>query len=147
MSGKNDSDRKALILLADAFIEDILKMSDEEILKEFREEEGGDPARNRRDVLEIVGKAALSANKSRMAAAKTGALASLRTSRRTPEKTIDVASARKRLRSLIERSQSDPTLTMAARNEEELSDEDVFGILEDLEELGSLGQRTEDTED
>jgi len=146
MSGKNDSDRKALMLLADAFVEDILNMSDEEVLQEFQEE-GGDPARIRREIVELVEKAALSANKTRMATARAGALASGRASRRTPRKTIDVASARDRLRSLIERSQSDSEWTLAARNEEELSDEDVLGILEDLEELKSMGRRTEDPED
>lgn len=146
MSGKNDSDRKALMLLADAFVEDILNMSDEEVLQEFQED-GGDPAHIRRQMLELVEKAALSANKTRMATAKAGALASGRASRRTPHKTIDIASARNRLRSLIERSQAESELTLAARNEEELSDEDVLGILEDFEELESMNRGTEDPED
>jgi hypothetical protein len=29
-------------------------------------------------------------------------------------------------------------MTLAARNEEELSDEDILGIIEDLRELGAL---------
>lgn len=146
MSGKDNSDRKALILLADAFVEDILNMSDEEILREFQEE-GGDPERNREEVLKHLERAALSANKSRMVAAKAGASARTRASHRTSRKIVDITLARARLRSIIERSQSDSKVTLAARNEDELSDEDVLSILEDLEELDSMSPGNEDRED
>lgn len=48
----------------------------------------------------------------------------------------DIAAARARLQSLIKRHPGQ--LTLAARNEAELSDADVLGMLKDLAELGLI---------
>ena len=49
-----------------------------------------------------------------------------------------MANARERLRRVLASCPPDMKLTLAARNENELSDADVLGMLQDLEELGII---------
>lgn len=51
---------------------------------------------------------------------------------------INIAEARQRLRRILASGTADVKLTLAARKEDELSDSDVLGMLEDLQELGAM---------
>lgn len=129
-----DRDRKALDLLADALVEDILEAPDAEILAEFREA-GGDPDRHAAEMRALFEKSVLTANKRRMEAAKAGAAASRRPIRPAAAP-ASLADARARLAAFMTSGNLPSGLTIAARKESDLSDDDVRGILEDLEELG-----------
>lgn len=138
MTGKNDKAPRPLDRLADSFVEDILGMSDEEILAELRED-GGDPEQHAVGMLAMFETSLLTANKARMASAKAGAAANRRATRMPAAASIvGIADARARLRAVIERASTIPGLTLAARKEDELSDEDVLSMLEEMAELGLL---------
>ena len=131
----DNSDRKSLDRLAKALAEDILEMSDEEILAEFGEQ-GGDAAQYAAKMRTRFRQTVLTAKKARLENAAGGAAASRRTAdrRRRP---VDSGAARRRLASALARDSSSP-MTLAARKEKDLSDADVQGTLEDLEELGAI---------
>jgi hypothetical protein len=69
MTKNKKSAREALDRLADAFVEDILNMSDEEILAEFREDHG-DPDQHADKMRELIEESVMIANKQRLAEAK-----------------------------------------------------------------------------
>lgn len=139
MTGPKHPERDALDRLADALVEDILSTPDEDILAEFREQ-GGDAARAAADMRALFETSVIAANKRRLVAAKAGAAASRRSAPsafalRAP---IDIAEARRRLHDALQNPQSGARLTLAARKESELSDDDIRGMIEDLEDLGIL---------
>ena len=137
MTDRNDKERQALDRLADALADDILSLSDQEVLVEFIAD-NGDPAKNATDMRALFEKTVIATNKQRLKAAQAGVTASRHLSALTPA--TDVAGARARLRRLLAAAANDPTqkLTIAARKEDELSDADVLGMLEDYDELGVL---------
>ena len=137
MTGKNESDRIRLNRLSDSLADDILNMSDEEILVEFRED-GGDPERNAAELRALFEKTLLLINKGQMVTAKAGAAVSRRSNLFHPAIDVDITTARELLRSVIERNKDVTGLTLAARNESDLSDADVRSMLEDFAELGLL---------
>jgi hypothetical protein len=137
MTGKDKKERAALDRLADAFVDDILQTSDEEILAEFTESHG-DPAKNTADMHALFERTVLATNKRRLKAAQAGVAASRTLARVTPVPAINIAEARQRLRRILASGTADVKLTLAARKEDELSDSDVLGILEDLQELGVM---------
>ena len=146
MTRNDDGDRKALALLADSIVEDLLNTSDEDILAEFQAE-GGDPEQHAAEMRASFEKMALEGRKKRMADAAAGAAASSGRAHRESAKIADMATARERLRSVVARLSSDHPLTLAARNENELSDADVLVILEDLEDLGVIDAENDDPKD
>lgn len=137
MTGHDRKEREALDRLADALVEDILSASDEDILAEFRETHG-DPDRNAAELRDLFGKSLLDANKKRLAAAKAGAAANRQPVRASIIVPIDMQAARARLRAIANAPGLPHRVTLAARKENELSDNDVRGMLEDLRELGVL---------
>lgn len=137
MTGKNDKAGRPIDRLADEFVEDILNLSDDEVLAEFRED-GGDPERHAAEMRSMFENRLLVANKARMNAAKAGVASSRRAEKELSTPVVDIADARARLRAVIARAGSIPGLTLAARKEDELSDSDVVGMLEELAELGLL---------
>jgi len=120
-------------LLVDLLAEDILAASDAEILAEMRED-GDDPDRAASDMLGVFERALILSNKSRLAAARLAVAAERQSRGAAP--IIDIADARRQLRDALMRK--DLPLTMAARNENELSDADVIGLVQDMRELGIL---------
>lgn len=135
MTDTDKKGRKALVRLADVLIEDVLAASDEEILADFAETYG-DPAENAAEMRALFEKSVLKTNKGRLRAAKAGLEAS-----GAPEsvtKIVDIENVRARLRRALVSCPADVKLTLAARNESELSDADVLGMLQDLEELGVI---------
>lgn len=128
------SDRAALDRLADALAEDILSASDQDILTEVKED-GEDPAAIAAEVQTVFENAKAKVAKRRLAAAKAGAAASRR--RTADVVRLDPAEARRTLELALARDpETASKLTLAARKGEALSDEDVRGMLEDLDELG-----------
>jgi hypothetical protein len=137
MTGKDKKEHAALDRLADAFVDDILQASDEEILAEFVESHG-DPAKNATDLRALFEKTVLATNKRRLKAAQARIAASRTLAKVTPVPAINIAEARQRLRRILASGTADVKLTLAARKEDELSDSDVLGMLEDLQELGAI---------
>jgi hypothetical protein len=136
MTGRKHADREALDRLADFLVEDVLDASDEDILAEAREA-GVDPESDAARLRALFERTVLEANKRRLAAAKAAVQATRNT--RPPESTVfDIEEARRRLRAAIEQRGVAAQVTMAARKESELSDEDVLSLVRDLEELGVL---------
>jgi hypothetical protein len=133
MTDTDKKAREALGRLVDVLVEDVLDASDEEILAEFAETHG-DTAKNSAEMRALFEKSVLKANKDRLRAAKAG-LAVSRAAAPAP-KIVNIENARERLRRVLAACPPDMKLTLAARNENELSDADVLGMLQDLEELG-----------
>jgi hypothetical protein len=127
------SDQEALLRLAIALAEDVLSASDEEIVAEAVDDGiGVDSAADAgRAKFEEVVKAS---GRSRLAAAKA-AVSAQRPSAKVIK--LDPVSARQRLERFLARDpETARKVTLAARKGEGLSDSDVMGILQDLEELG-----------
>jgi hypothetical protein len=137
MTGKNKKERGALDRLADALVDDILNTSDEDILTEFKETHG-DPAQNAVAMRTLFEKTVIAMNKQRLADAKAGVAAARRWTAPASMKPIDIMEARRQLRRVLDTPANNQPVTIAARNETELSDADVLGMLDDLKELGII---------
>jgi hypothetical protein len=74
-------------------------------------------------------------NKARLKAARA-VLDAAASNARQAAKVIDIAEARRKLRVILASGAVVGKLTMAARNENELSDADVLTMIADLRELG-----------
>ena len=136
MTGKNGNAQEELNRLADALVEDILSAPDDELLEGLRED-GHDPQRIATELRVLFRKSLLAARKRRLSDAKAGVAVARQTDQAGGGGVVvDVLAARARLQSLIERHQGQ--LTLAARNEGELSDADVLRMLKDLAELGLI---------
>jgi hypothetical protein len=133
MTGNNKKERQPLSRLVEALVEDILAASEEDILAE-EAEAGADPAKTADAMQALFEKSVLLSNKDKMRRAKAGADAA-RYVVVVPMATA-AANPREYLRRVLASRPSGVPITLAARNESELSDEDVLGMLQDLEELG-----------
>lgn len=129
MTGRKNRETQALDRLADALVEDTLNTSSQDILAEFREEI--DPDQHAADMLARFERVVMAANKAKLIAAKA-AVAIDRDHKPRLSVPIDIEEARRRLRSAM----ASQPMTVAARNETEMTDSDVLGMLEDLKELG-----------
>lgn len=121
--------------LADAMIEDMMSMSDDEILAELKTD-GVDPIKNVEEMRAVFEHSLLIANKDRMRTAKASLLAARETSRRSISPSPEMA--RRRLHQALAACPPGTKMTLAARKENELSDADVISMLEDLQELGLI---------
>lgn len=144
MTAADNKKREALGRLADALVDDILAATDEEILAEVAEENGG-LAKAIEDTRTLFDNSVANAKKARLGAAQAG----LAASRSAPVawNLVDMASARKQLRRALAACSPDDRVTLAARNESELTDLDVLGMLQDLAELGICLPTTKATAD
>ncbi len=133
MTGADKKGRETLTRLADTLVDDMLAASDQEIVAEFVEMQG-DPVKNAETMRALFEKSVLKTNKSRLLAAQAGLSADQ--SVRSTSKVISIANVRDRLKRTLQACPPNVKLTLAARNESELSDADVLGMLQDLEELG-----------
>jgi hypothetical protein len=134
MSDKDERARKALERLDEAFVEDILETSDPEILAEFQNHHGN-PAQYAVTMRARFERTALSANKGRLEAARAASAAAASSPRQAAE-VIDIAEARRKLRGILSSGTAAGKLTIAARNENELSDADILTMVAGLRELG-----------
>lgn len=142
MTRKNDAGRGALDRLAEALVEDILDTSDEEILAEFRQLHG-DPDQNASAMREAFERTLIATNKKRLSVAKA-LVAADRANAGNRTQPVDIAEARRRLRHILDTPNPSRPVTLAARKESELSDADVFGMLDDLEELDNQANEGHD---
>lgn len=137
MRDKTSTPGKELEFLADALIEDLLATTDGDFLGEVKSG-GRDPKAAADRMRAIVQKANLTAAKGKLSEAKL-AVAAIRAKQSDATRCLDPVRARQIIKNL---AANDPELrnklTLAARNEAELSDEDIRGIIEDLRELGVL---------
>lgn len=134
MTRDKSNDHLALDRLAEFLVDDILSMSDEEILAEVIADED-DPkqvAQETRDIFEL---AVMTCRKSKLAAAKMAALSYRQQSSKILQ--LDPNVARQKLNKILKQHpETHNKMTLAARKGEGLSDSDVFSMLQDLEELG-----------
>jgi len=125
--------RDALIRLATALAEDVLRASESEILAEARE--------NKIDVESVAsarrtqfGSIAATIARRRLTEAKAAVAAQRRPATVTR---LDLVAARRQLERLLAQDpETAQKLTMAARRGQSLSDDDVLDMLADLKELG-----------
>ena len=116
-------------------IDDVLEASDTDILSQYAEDIGSpeeNAARNRK----LFETTVLLANKDRLLAARAGAAAEKNADR--PLKVIPIEDARRKLRDALANHSQDPSFTLAARKETELSDADVLDMLQAMHDLGLL---------
>jgi hypothetical protein len=132
MTGPDSKKRDALMRLADALVEDLLAMPDQEVLAEFAELE--EPGKNADRMRALFEESVLKVNKQRLKKAQAG-VATERGNSRSGNVVI-ISDVRDRFRRALAACPPDVRLTLAARNENELSDADMLGMLQDLEELG-----------
>lgn len=132
--------RDALDRLTDALVEEILETSDDDLIAEI-EAEGDDPKTIADYMRSLYERAFSNTAKTKLIAAK----AAVEQQRKTTAPVVCMSNidARKKFNSIVERRPNlMKKLTLAARNGEELSDRDIQGFLEDLNELGALGDNT-----
>src|SRR6266545_2669931 len=136
MTGDRKDARAGLRRLADALASDILNAPEGEILAEASEIYG-ESEKMAADLRDLFERTMNEPKKAKLAEAR----AAMSADRRKPATVaqLDPIEARRRLQDALAK---DPTtarkFTLAARKSKGLSDEDVKGILEDLEELGVI---------
>lgn len=142
MTGDPKKERDALDRLADAFVEDILSASDEDILAEIAEDyrdpkELGEEMRALFErTLQEEGRAKLAAAKKAAAEARSKSASVVR---------IEPAEARRRYERMIDNDHElSSKLTLAARKGKGQSERDVKSAIEDLAELGAFDDEDSD---
>jgi len=140
MSDQERKAQQALDRLTEKLVENALSASDTEILAEAKEEGrnvAGDAARSRG----IFAKALAAQGKKKMAAARAALNAGVALPSARPPAQLTPEQARATLaRALRAAPEAAAKLTMAARKGQgqDLSDGEVYGFLEDLDDLGLL---------
>lgn len=136
MTRKKSNDHLALDRLAASLVDDILNMTDEEMLAEVVAD-GEDPKRIAQETKDIFERAITTCGKARLAAARK----SIRSDRQKDSRVLqpNPNAARQKLEKILKQHpETLSKLTLAVINGEGLSDSDVFSMLEDLEELGVI---------
>jgi hypothetical protein len=133
----NENQRNKLpLLVADMLVGDILDSSDEEILSEAREKYD-DVDSEIEKTRNIINAAVIESRKSRLSDAKE----ELENNKAAKQKTNILSLSISDKRNLINQAKkSVNSLTLAARNEEEMSESDADGILQDLIDLGVIDE-------
>lgn len=127
--------------LADTLVQDILELSDEEVIAEAKERFGA-PEQEIDRLRGVIDGALLRASKTKLAEAKT----SLVTYKKNIRSNNVVMLSMAQKRTLIERftaqdAELQQKLTLAARKGEDIQTEnDIEGMFEDLIELGIIGE-------
>jgi hypothetical protein len=131
MTAKRRDDPEAIARLAGSIVDDLLSESDVEIAADVLEE-GFTPALEVQAARALIELAIRKSGKAKLASAKK-AVAAVRHPNRVVNKVTDIADARRKLVVILA---NNPGLSLAARKEAEMSDNDVLGMLDDLQELG-----------
>lgn len=133
----NDKRRNKLPLsVANTLADDILNLSDEELLQEAQDE-FEDVASLISSARDAINSAILKSNKSRLSAAKE----QLEQKRKGTNQNNVLTFTLNDKRALIHQAkESVHSLTLAARNEEEMSESDINGVLQDLVDLGVMDE-------
>ncbi|MGO9818135.1 MAG: hypothetical protein ACLPG5_08715 [Acidocella sp.] len=137
MSDPRQNANRALERLTEQFVTDVVNATDSELLAEAKEE-GRDleveAARSR----DILAKALASVGKQKLAAARSALDARSKSASYTTRQ-LSPQQARTVLENALRDAPETATkLTLAARKGQGLSDADVYGMLEDLADLGIL---------
>lgn len=136
MTRQKSDNHLALDRLAASIVDDILNMTDEEILAEITAD-GEDLKQIAKESEDIFECAVTTCGKSRLATARQSVLAD----RQQGSKILrsNLKAARQKLEKILKQHpETLSKLTLAARNGKGLSDSDVFSMLQDLEELGVI---------
>ncbi|HEY9100339.1 MAG TPA: hypothetical protein VIN38_15840 [Thiobacillus sp.] len=139
MTAKKRNPSEELERLADALVEDVLNATDQEIIEEAKEDYGN--AKAGADAIRTLFQLAKTrVAKGRLEAARNG-LAADRAKGMGNVLPFDISKSRKIVAKFAANdSELQGKLTMAARMGEELSDQDVQGIIEDMIKLGILSE-------
>jgi hypothetical protein len=133
---KRQDHREMLDHLSDKLVEDIMSLSDEEIIAEAREEYS-DLESEANCVRAIFAKAQAEVGRKRLLAAQEAIRLENGKPQRPKVISLNAFQARRKLEAVLrEHGEEAGELTLAARKGKELSDSDVFLMLEDLQELG-----------
>jgi hypothetical protein len=135
MTGNPKDARDALRRLADALAEDVLGAPDQRVLEDAAEIYG-DIDKLAADMLRLFEQTASEQEKARLAAARTAIAADRRGPARQAR--LDPAEARRLQQVIAADPETARKLTLAARKGEGPSDDDVYSMLEDFEELGVI---------
>lgn len=120
--------------LADALVEEILNTSDEEILKEA-EEDYGNPKQEADKARALYENVLAMMGKKRLLSAREALLKQKAHGRVIPN--IGPGEARRKLETILKQHpEATGEFSLAARKGKDLSDEDILGMLEDLQDLG-----------
>lgn len=144
MTANRKDDREAIDRLMSAMVDDLLNMPEEELIAEALSE-GHNPTEEAEAMRAVIEQAARACGQSRLKAAKD-AVAAARARQNQNVVRLDASAARQRLAAILAQN-VDSGVSLAARNQSQLSDADVFGMLADLEELGiGLEKKTPESE-
>jgi hypothetical protein len=130
---------KELKRVEESFVEDVLARSDSEIMAEAAED--GNASTVLAQARDLVRRALEKSGKAKMMAARA---AVNRTARKPAAAIIALPLSRKKeiLRRSVEKSSALPQqITLAARNEDEMSESDLDVILENLQDLGVIDEQ------
>lgn len=133
MTSNANDPRVELNKISKLLIEDLFSMSDEELLQEATKDaslkKSGESAKNAfQKAIQTVGSKRLQTARAEMQAANAHAPSETRN--------IDADAARKIIAKLS--AANDATLTLAARNLKNMSDEDAIELVKELVELGAI---------
>ncbi len=133
----NDKRRNKLpISVANTLANDILNLSDEELLQEAQDE-FDDVASEISSARDAINSAILKSKKSRLSDAKE----QLEQKRKGTNQNNILTLTLNNKRAIIHQAkESVHSLTLAARNEEEMSESDINGVLQDLVDLGVIDE-------
>lgn len=134
---KNDTERLQSVI--DSVEESILAASDQEMIEDIRAE-GRDPEEVASNVRRLIADQVKARRQKKLQVARAGYAAQFQKSRRSRLSSLTSADERRAfLQSVLSRPAGIPNgLTMAFREGRDMSDDDVMGLLEDLDRLGLL---------
>lgn len=130
----NKRRNKLPITVADLLVEDIFELSDEELIKEAQEEYD-DIASEISKTRNVINSAVMKSRKSRLTTAKEQLERKRNATNQSNILTLNINDKRALINQAKESVES---LTLAARNEEEMSESDINGVLQDLIDLGVI---------
>jgi len=133
----NDNRKTKLpISVADAFAEDILDLSDDEVMREAQEKYR-DVELEISNTRNVINSAVMKSRKSKLAAAREHLDSNRNQNHPTNILSLSIGDKRKLI---TQAKQSVDSLTLAARNEEEMTESDADGLLQDLIDLGVIDE-------
>jgi hypothetical protein len=130
-----DRSQERLDRLASEFAEDLLAMSDAEVLQELEGEESLESimVAARQDLVAV----AMRVGKANMAIAKAGVRDNRAASKGGSHISLSMDGMRERILEMAQSFGLGDRLTLAARNGQSIPDADLAGLLEDLTDLGA----------
>lgn len=139
MKGESPNYEEQLSHVIDALVNDILSTSDEDVLAEAAEEYG-DAQKAAKHVDELISRARAVIGRRKLAAARSE-MKTAKQSPRLPALRLSLDRKKHILQSFAQRDENlRKSLTMAARNEKQLTEADYDAVLEALYTLGAIDE-------